>query len=179
MSEVKISSRYATSLVELAREKNLLEQVYHDIRSFGETLASSPDLVNVLKSPVIFGDKKIRIIREVFGKTLNPLTLTFMEIVVKKRREAYLSDIAVQFISQYNAIRGISSATVTTAAKLNDATVALVKSFIEKQTGTSIDLKVKVDPAIIGGLVIRIGDQLFDSSIANKINKLKPELVLN
>lgn len=177
MSETRIAARYAKSLMELAIEQDLLEQVNFDMRSLQAVTKQSPDLVNMLKSPIIKSDKKASILEGVFGKSFNKLTQAFVNTVVRKRREMYLPLIAQEFSKQYNQRNGISAATVTSATALTEEMTASVKEFIEKETNSRIDLETQVNPDIIGGLVIRIEDSLYDSSIAKKLNLLKKELI--
>lgn len=178
MSEIRIAARYAKSLIELAKEKGLLEQVNLDIRGMQAVLKQNPALINVLNSPIIKGDKKANIMNAVFSN-FSKITTMFTDLVVKKRREMFLPLIADEFVKQYNQINGISSATVTTAVPLNEGMRASVKEFIEKQTKAKIDLKTVVDSSIIGGMIIRIEDNLYDSSIAKQLNQIRKELIHN
>lgn len=177
MSEIRIASRYAKSLMELAIEQDLLAQVNLDMRSLQAVTQQSRDLVSMLKSPIIKPEKKSAVLTAVFSTSFNKLTQAFINTVVQKRREIFLPLIAQEFNKQYNLRNGISSATVTSATVLTEGMQASVKEFIEKETNTRVDLTTKVDTDIIGGLVIRIEDNLYDSSIANKLNRLKKELI--
>src|SRR5688572_20186283 len=101
MSEIRIASRYAKSLIELASDQGKLETVYTDMVNFAETCKSSKDLISMLKSPVIPGDKKRKVLDAVF-KDFSELTRLFIHTVVKKGREAFLPLIAKECISLYN-----------------------------------------------------------------------------
>lgn len=177
MSEIRIAARYAKSLMELAQEKGLLEQVNYDMRNLQIVVKENPALLNVLKSPIIKSDKKAAVMNAVFGNTFNKLTMLFIDKVTSRRREMLLPLMAEEFLRQYNVLNGIQSATVISASVLNAGMQAAVKEFIEKETNGRVDLKAVVNPDIIGGLVIRIEDSLYDSSIAKKLNRLKKELI--
>lgn len=177
MSEIRIAARYAKSLMELAIDQDLLAQVNLDMRSLQAVMQQSPDLVSMLKNPIIKSDKKTLVLRELFSKGFNKLTQSFIETVVDKRREMFLPIITQEFAKQYNQRNGVSAATVTSATPLTEGMQASVKEFIEKETNARVDLKTLVNPDIIGGLVIRIEDDLYDSSIAKKLNVLKKELI--
>ncbi len=99
MSEYRVSGRYAKSLIDLSVEKNLLEAIYADIVSFKSTAAHTPAMISMLKSPIINGDKKLAVIKQIFEKSFNPMTISFFEIIIRKKREYYLLDIAnaIQF----------------------------------------------------------------------------------
>ncbi|MBC7382041.1 MAG: ATP synthase F1 subunit delta [Bacteroidia bacterium] len=177
MSEYRVSGRYAKSLIDLSQEKNILETIYTDIVAFKKATEQTPALVNMLKSPIINSDKKLTVIKEIFGKSFNPLTISFIEIVINKKREFYLIDIANAFIQQYNQINKITTARIKTATAISDAAVIEVKTFIEKQTGKKVVLETSVDPSLIGGLVIQMEDKLYDASISGKLKKAKQELL--
>ena len=100
-----------------------------------------------------------------------------MEIVIRKKREYYLPDIAIAFIGQYNDINKITTANVKTAVAVSDEVIAEVRTFIEKQTGKKVILETSVNPELIGGLVIQMEDKLYDASISGKLRKAKQELL--
>lgn len=177
MSEFRVASRYAKSLLDLAQEKNLVPQIYSDIVSFNETLANNQELKGFLRSPIINGDKKFSVLKKVFANHLNALTIAFFEIIIRKRREQYLPIVADAFIKQYRALKGISLASVKTAVSVSSDITNEVKSFIEKESGKKIDLDIQVDPNLIGGFIIQIEDRLYDASVAGKLKKAKKELL--
>ena len=145
MSEYRIASRYAKSLLDLAVEKKQLEEVNKDMLMFSETVEENRDLLLMLKSPIITHDKKLAILNELFAKKVNDLTLAIFQILTKKHREAYLPQIAVEFHHQYNVKKGIEEATVTTTFPL---TAVLRKEFagvVEKITKRSVELTERVD----------------------------------
>src|SRR5688572_20888112 len=107
MKETKVASRYAQSLLDLALERNVLAEVFADMKSLQTLVEQSRDFVNLLNSPVIKTDKKTAIFTQLFQSNLNPLTLQFMVLMAKKRREAILSQIAEQFIHLYDEYKGI------------------------------------------------------------------------
>lgn len=178
MSEIRIASRYAKSLIELAIEQDKLEAVTADMLLFAETCEASKELTTLLKSPVVPGYKKLKVLDAVF-KGFNELTRLFMHTVVKKGREAFLPLIAKESISLYNERNNIAHASVITAVALDAKTLGDIQKMLEEKTGKKISLESKVDPGIIGGMVIRMGDSLYDASIAGKLKKIKKELVLN
>ncbi|MFN4083630.1 MAG: ATP synthase F1 subunit delta [Bacteroidia bacterium] len=177
MSEYRVASRYAKSLLDLAKEKGMVEAIYGDIVFFNNTLLDNRNLFNLFKSPVVQGDKKFAVLKNIFGKLLNPLTIAFFEIIIRKRREMYLPSMAKAFIAQYRELNGIAEANVKTAVTLNDSQVAEIKKHIEQQTGKKIELQQIIDPNLIGGMVVQIGDKLYDASVSGKLKKAKKELL--
>lgn len=176
MSEIRIASRYAKSLHELALEQGNLESVFNDVQILLDTALHSGDLLNMLKSPLVSPYTKKSILASVF-KDATPLMHTFIKKVVDARRESYLVEIAKQFIDIYNNRQGIASATVTSATDLSEASLTQIKAYISKKVNKPhVQLTVKTDAAIIGGLVISYEDKLLDMSIKNELNKLKQQL---
>jgi F-type H+-transporting ATPase subunit delta len=177
MSEQRVSGRYAKSLIDLAIEQNKLEVINADILAFSSALKANPSLGKMLKSPIVQGDKKFAVIQKVFAASFDKMTMSFMDIVIRKKREYYLPDIAIAFIGQYNEINKITTAKVKTAVAVSDAVIAEVRTFIEQQTGKKVILETAVDADIIGGLVIQMEDKLYDASISGKLRKAKQDLL--
>lgn len=178
MSEIRIASRYAKSLIELANEQNSMEAVHADMELLSATCKASKELVTMLKSPIIRADKKRQILETGFTG-FNKLTRLFVDAVVRKGREAYLPLIAKEAIRMYNEQHNIASATVTTASALDAKMMGEIQKTLETKTGKKIVLESEVDPSLIGGLVVRMGDSLFDASISKQLKNIKKELVLN
>lgn len=179
MANNKINLRYATALYDLAVERDQVEQTYKDVQLIAEVCRSNKDLRLLLKSPVIFTDKKLRIIREIFKDNIGQLTLGFIEVLAKKRREEYLEGIANSLIAIYREAKNIKVAEVTTAVKLDEEQRQYLMSILIKQTGSQIILEEIIDPSIIGGVIVRMEGVKFDDSIKSKIQALKQEFNVN
>jgi F-type H+-transporting ATPase subunit delta len=177
MSELRVASRYAKSLIDLSKEQQILDTVKNDLSVFQQTLRQNAALQNLLKSPIVTNGDKIAVLNKIFGKSFQKLTLDFFKIVVNKNRAAVLESISTSFMDQYNALNNIISASVKTAQAIDATVAAEVTSFIEKQSGKKVSLTTSVDPTLIGGLVIQVGDNLYDASIAGKLNKVKQNLL--
>ncbi|WP_181306695.1 ATP synthase F1 subunit delta [Rufibacter sp. XAAS-G3-1] len=174
MSDERVASRYAKSLLELSQEQGSLEKVYADMLSFTKTLNENRDLSLVLRNPIIKHDKKLSIITAVFGANMTELTMAFFKIVTRKNREAILESVAREFVNQYNLISGIQKAAVTTAVPLTpDLRATFQQMVVERTGGMKVELKEVVDPAVIGGYLLRIGDQQVDNTVKTKVQRLK------
>lgn len=174
MADSRAAFRYVKSLLGLAVERKVLEEVHADMLLFSETVAKSRPLELLLQSPVIKHDQKLEILKRVFHGKVHSLTMAFFEIITRKNREPILVGIAREFHNAYNEYKGIGKATVTTAIPL-DAKVRvefenLVKAYSEKK---QIELIERVDPDLIGGFILNVGDRQVDASIKNKIKTLK------
>jgi F-type H+-transporting ATPase subunit delta len=174
MSSNRIAARYAKSLLDLAVEQNALDKVREDIAYF-EAASASKDLQLLLKSPIVNVSKKESIFKVLFESKFNKLTTAFFTLVLKKGREANLLDIAKEFKVQYNQLIGLTTVKLTTATPIDAANLESIKAKLtsSKETAKSVEITTKVNPDIIGGFILEIGDKLFDNSIAHKLNQIK------
>lgn len=174
MNIAPVAYRYARSLMELAQEKGVLAGVHEDMRLVADACAANRDLVLLLKSPVVKADTKEKILHKVFVGKVGQLTATFMDILVRKGRERLLPDVAHAFSSLYKVYKGIVIAEVGSAVPLSDSVRAKVRALAVKQhPGKTIELVEKVDAELIGGVSVRIGDELYDGTVSRRLNDLR------
>jgi F-type H+-transporting ATPase subunit delta len=123
----------------------------------------------------------LSILKEIFEGKLDELTMAFVNIITKKGREAYLPEINEEFIAQHRALNRISKIRVTTAEKMSDSDLASIKAKLQASTVTldNLEIETKIDPSIIGGFVIEIGDKLYDASVSHKLDELKKQFSSN
>jgi F-type H+-transporting ATPase subunit delta len=167
MPNPRLASRYAKSLLDLAVEKGQLEQVYADMQVMQQICKGSRDFVNLLRSPILKSDAKRRIIEIITKGKISELTTAFNALLVNKGRESVLPEIITAFITQYKEHKNIHTVKLVTAVPLSDS----VKDAIIKQVRTAgsienVELVDTVDPNIIGGFVLQVGDKLVDASIS-------------
>ena len=180
MSELRVASRYAKSLLDLAEERGELEQVKQDMDLFSKTLGENRDLRLLLRNPIVKHDKKLAILRAIFGGKVTAMTEKFFSIVTQHNRESSLVFIGDEFLKQYNLMRGMQVAQVTTAAPLDAATRQQLERLVREQAGLpQVTLQEKVDENLIGGFVLRIGDRLIDDSVSYRLRKLRTEFSKN
>lgn len=172
MRETRVSHRYAKSLLDLSLEKGQLEQVHEDMLMVLSTIRHSHDLELMLKSPVIKTDKKQEILKAVFGGKIGVITTEFIDIITRKRRESELETIAASFLSQYKKHKQILTAVITTASGLDEKLRAQVMQIVKGTTNSEVELVEKVDKDLIGGFVLRVGDQQVDNSILRQLKGL-------
>lgn len=177
MSVFKVASRYAKSLIDLAKEQGNLDAVKSDMEQIAAVIKSSTELQAVLSNPIIKTDKKQSILTSLFGGKVRPEILNFFEIMVRKGRSGLIYATALEFVEEYNEIKGIVNAEVTSATLLSAENFEALKTTIAQQINAQVILTNKVDPALIGGFVVKVGDRQVDVSLAGKLNKLERYLI--
>lgn len=176
MNESIISVRYTKALFLLAKEKELLDIVKNDMETVFNVMNDSDELQNIFQNPVLKPSKKQEIIKQVFT-SFNGLTLSFINLLIKNRRENHLFDISRNFLDSYKQNKGIETALFTTATNMDLKMIEKVKDFIKTSLKTDIELTNKIDQNIIAGFVIRVGDRQYDSSVKSNLNKIKKKLL--
>jgi F-type H+-transporting ATPase subunit delta len=175
MSELTVATRYAKSLIDLAVENKSLEETRKDMELFSQTLRANHELQAVLSNPIIAHNKKIKILEAIFGNKVSKVTDSFFRIMVNKSRSEILYPASKEFINQYNIIKHIVRAYVTSATPLSAANKKSVVAELEAAIKGTIELHTKVDPNLIGGFVLTIGDLQVDTSISSSLNRLKQD----
>lgn len=176
MKNTKVSIRYAQSLLDLAIEQNILNNVYADAKLINGVVQSNKDFVLMLNSPIIKTDKKIAIFKEIFASQISELTLLFVNLITTKNRESLLDQIFDSFITLYDQYKGIQKVVVTTVSGIDDELRKKVLEIVKTTTKNEIELVEKIDPSIIGGFILKIGDRQLDSSVERTLKNLKKEL---
>jgi F-type H+-transporting ATPase subunit delta len=180
MSVIRISSRYAKSLLDLAVDRSEIDKVYQDMLMF-KKMVSNRDLYLLLKSPIVNTTKKHNIFKSLFEGKISGTTKAFFDIIVTKKREMYLPEITEEFIRQYKTLKKISTVVITTANEISDEQLESIKTKLLKTniTADSIEFITKINPDIIGGYIVQIGDNLYDASIKHKLTQLSKEFLDN
>lgn len=170
------AKRYAKSLLSIALEKNALDSVYKDMVFISETVSSSRDLKVLLNNPIIKVDKKRAIIAILFSKSTSQITQSFFDLISSTHREGILGDIANSFIEEYRIYNKIISVEITSAVKLAQNQLDEIVKLIVTDKSLKVETIEKVDPTLVGGFIVRMGDQQIDSSVTRKLNSLKLQL---
>jgi F-type H+-transporting ATPase subunit delta len=174
MVDSRAASRYVKSLLGLAVEQKALEQVHNDMLMFTRLTEDNREFLLMLRNPIISHDKKREILNKVFKGKVHALTMAIIDILTRKNREPLLPSIAKEFHNAYNEHQDIGKASITTVmpldAQLRASFEKLAKNYSDKK---QIELIEQVDPEMIGGFILNVGDRQIDASIRNKIKALK------
>lgn len=173
MRDTRVASRYAKSLIDLSLEKGALEKVYADMKMIHDTCMESDELLVFLKSPIIKTEKKRDILKAIFSGKVHPITEGFIDLMTSRKRESYLESIASAFLRQYKQHKHIITAVITTASGLDENLRRQVHELVKNSVKSEVELIEKVDNKLIGGFVLRIGDQQVDASISRKLQELR------
>ena len=176
MDYSKIAVRYAKALFDLGVEQNQLEELKNDMMLIGEFCRQS-DFLILLESPVIKTSDKKKVFSDLFKTKIGPTSLKFMLMVANNRREEHLSGISRNFIDLYRSHKGIKAAKVISAMVLDEQSKQKISDVIAKLFKTEVELSVESDPDIIGGFILRVGDQQLDASVSTKLSWLKRDFL--
>lgn len=169
-----VAGRYASALFDLAKDENKIEEVEKDLGTFQALIAESDDLVRVVRSPVIASEDQSRALDAVLAKAgVSGLTANFFKLIAKNRRLFAADDMARAFKALAARHRGEVSAEVASAHALSDEQTAELKSVLKASVGKDVTLSTKVDPSLLGGLVVKIGSRMIDSSLKTKLANMK------
>ncbi|WP_348272684.1 F0F1 ATP synthase subunit delta [Pannonibacter tanglangensis] len=169
-----VAKRYAAALLELAEDGGATQQVERDLAAFDAMLAESADLVRLVRSPVFTADEQLAALDALLAKAgIAGLAANFVKLAAKNRRLFVLPDMIKAFRALLAEKRGEATAEVVSAAPLSDANVAALKEALAASTGKKINIAARVDPALIGGLIVKVGSRMVDTSLRTKLNSLK------
>ena len=169
-----VSGRYATALFELARDEKSIDAVKADLDKFDAMLNDSTDLKRLVRSPVFAAETQARAISAVLDKAgISGISANFLKVLTANRRLFAVADVIRAFNALVAKFKGEASADVTVAEPLSDKNLDALKSALTTISGKDVTLNVKVDPSIIGGLVVKLGSRMVDSSLRTKLNSIK------
>ncbi len=169
-----VSGRYATALFELARDQKSVDSIKADLERFEAMLADSADLRRLVRSPVFAAEAQLRALSAVLDQTgISGISANFLKVLTANRRLFAVSDVIRAFRALVAKFKGEATADVTVAETLNARNLDALKTALKAVTGKDVALNVKIDPSIIGGLVVKLGSRMVDTSLRTKLNALK------
>jgi F-type H+-transporting ATPase subunit delta len=169
-----MAGRYATALFDLARETNAIDAVKADLERFDALVAESADLLRLVRSPVFSADEQLQALGAVLDRIgVGGLSAKFLKLVTSNRRLFAVRDMIRGFRELVAQHKGEATAQVTVAEPLKDDHIAALRSALKSVSGKDVALEINVDPAIIGGLVVKLGSRMVDTSLRTKLNAIK------
>ena len=175
----KVAKRYAQGLLSFTQESGHTDSVFAEMGDIVKTIEKSKELQNFFSSPIIDVKKKISIALEIF-KEFSPVTKSLLQLIIKQGRESQLQNIAQEFINKVEDMKGVQRITLTSAIELSSENISnILKSSDLVNHDNKFDVKSIINPEILGGYILRVGDQQVDASVKSKLSKLKKEFQLN
>jgi F-type H+-transporting ATPase subunit delta len=169
-----MAGRYATALFDLALEANAIEAVKADLDRFDALVAESADLTRLVRSPVFSAQEQLQGLSAVLERVgIRGLTANFLKLAASNRRLFAVRDMIKAFRALVARHKGEATAAVTVAEPLKDQHVDALRAALKAVTGKDVDLDIEVDPAILGGLVVKLGSRMVDTSLRTKLNGIK------
>jgi F-type H+-transporting ATPase subunit delta len=179
MKNQKLASRYASSLLSLAAEHNILEDVYQDMLLIETLVKESREFDVFLKSPIIKVNQKTKILRNVLKGKVSELSEKFIELLIKNSREFFLQDVASSFLQLYDLKKDIKTAFITTAKPLNAENLKKLEEITKMIKADSVKIVQKIDEDLIGGFKINVDDYQIDASIKSKLKEFDRNFAKN
>ncbi|WP_194776023.1 ATP synthase F1 subunit delta [Pararhodonellum marinum] len=174
MSDIKVATRYAKSLLDLAIEKGKLEAIKEDMQKLHTIADQNRDFVLILRNPIVNTDKKNNVLKSLFGKSADPITMRFFDLVTSKNRADVLVQTANEFQRQYNQYKGIQVAELTTTFPLSDKLKKEIVDIVKEISGLdTVELVEKIDKDLIGGFILKVNDKRLDESLSGKLRDLR------
>ncbi|MCP4684844.1 MAG: ATP synthase F1 subunit delta [bacterium] len=176
MIAAEVAKKYANALFLSTGERGLVDQAYDQFSGLKQALETDDSLLSFLSSPKVADEQKLDLIHTVFGERMEQLFVEFLAVLVKKRRAGYMVEVIDEFNRLVEFEKGISRVTVTTAVPLTDVERGNLLSTLAEKTGKKIELESKIEPAIIGGMIVIMHDEIVDGSVRHGLDLLEDQL---
>ncbi len=176
MLNKSVARRYAEAFFSIAQEAGKIDEYQDELGKIVQTIEDIPDLKAYFAHPLLPAKEKKEIAKQVFGSAVSPLALNFLLLILDKKRQDYLGLINKEYVDMADLSRNITKAELISAMPISDEDLNTLSDNLSRSSGTTVQLRVSVDPSIIGGLKIRLGDKVIDASIAKKLEMLKRSL---
>ena len=174
----KVAKRYAQGLLDFTQESGNTESVFNEMKDIVKIMSQSKDLNQFFDTPIIDSRKKEAIALEIF-KDFSPVAKNIIRLIIKQGRESQLKGIAQEFINKVEDIKGTQRISLTSASKLSEQNIQKIIADSKMVNVTNYDLETIIKPEILGGYILRVGDQQIDASVRTKLSNIKKEFQLN
>lgn len=168
-----VAKRYAKALFEVARDQGQLSEIETELQHIQQIMDDHPEFVKFLNHPKVAKEQKIEQLKAIFQDHVSTTMIQFMQLLIQRNREEHLADIVTRYIKFANVERGLEDATVTSIQPLTDEEKQSLAEHFGKLIRKKIRIHNEVDPEILGGLIVKIGDRLYDGSVSGKLHRFK------
>ena len=176
MLNKSVARRYAEAFFSIAREADKVDDYQAELGSIVQSIKETEGLGEYFAHPLAPAKEKKELANKLFAQVVSPMTLNFLLLVIDKKRETYLELIHQEYEDMADDSRNIKKAELISAMPVSDQDVQILADNLSRSTGKTIKLDLSVDPTMIGGLKIRVGDKIIDASVAKKLEMLKKNL---
>ncbi|SDB87074.1 ATP synthase F1 subunit delta [Williamwhitmania taraxaci] len=176
MNHGRLHVKYANALYDFAESSNAIQVVYEDMNKINNLLATSPELLELLDSPVIYPTRKKELIDKLFLGRLSDVTIRYLHFLVDKHREMHLKYIAITFFRIYREKMGITRVEFVSALEVSDTFKVTIRKELEKSISGELELVFQTKADLIGGFTLALNDSLLDASVATKLRRLKTKV---
>ena len=171
-----VETVYSRALLEIAAEDGSMKELDEELNALSGIFSANPELTEILSAPTVTDEEKLSLIKTVFEGKISVTALNFLCVLAEKNRCRYLSGIAEEFRNEYYEAAGIAEATVTTVIPLTDDARDKLKAKLEKKFGKTVILKEKIDPSIMGGMIVSAGGTMMDGSVKTKLENMHKQI---
>ena len=177
MRRPKIARRYAKAFFEFAQELGKIEEISQDVQFISDTFQGCKDLSFTITSPIVHIDKKNAVLNSLFENNVEPVTLQYLRLVLKKRREVHLDLMCIEFDKLYKLYKNIVTVVINSVEPLEKEVLNTIIQKVKAYINAELEVVEQINPQLIGGISIQFDDYFLDSSVRGSINKLRKELV--
>jgi len=177
MKDTRVAKRYAAALFEVALRDEIMDAVGQDIAVIERMLREMPSLASLIAHPLVTEERKQKMLADVLGDRITAVSLNFLKLLVRKRRADILDAVLDEFHTLLSDHLGIVGATVRTAVAMTADQTSRLAAGLEKLTGKRVTLSAEIDPSVLGGVVVRIGDDIIDGSVRGQLQRLERHLL--
>jgi len=171
-----VASRYAEALFQIGEEENLVDLIYSELKAVVDIFDENQEFFNIIKSPVISKKEKIELIDNVFSKGLNSNSINFLKLLIEKNRISFIADIAMSYKERLNEKNNVIEGTVITAIPMNQDEIQELAKELSKKYNKNVTLENIVDKSILGGVLVRLGNEEIDGTVKTRLSKVKEQL---
>ena len=171
-----VARRYAEAFFSIAQEQNKIDQYQQELEKLVQIIEETENLKEYLAHLLVPANEKKEIVAKIFTDQISSTTLNFLNILIDKRRETYITTISLEYRDMADESRNIAKADLIAAQEVSEEDVKMLAEKLSASMGKTVQLKVLVDPSLLGGVKIRLGDQIIDGTVAKKLAMLKEQL---